>query len=178
MVMPLAGLFGGVSGSVALFLVRSCIALLFFKTLSFKFLAYYIPGLFAALYLAKPNALVRFFIPLVCMILFIAHPEGGRAWMYTLYWFIPMGVYFSTMRSNTFVKSLGSTFTAHAVGSVIWLYATNMGAAYWIGLIPVVAFERLLFASGTTVAYHCIVYLKETVRLPRFVYTVDHKGAA
>lgn len=50
-------------------------------------------------------------------------------------------------------KSLGSTFTAHAVGGAMWNYTVPMTPAAWIALIPVVIFERLLFASGISVSF-------------------------
>jgi hypothetical protein len=51
-------------------------------------------------------------------------------------------------QKNIFFTSLGSTFTAHAVGSVIWLYTIPMTAGMWLALIPIVALERLCFATG------------------------------
>ncbi|HLC50667.1 MAG TPA: hypothetical protein VJI97_04555 [Candidatus Nanoarchaeia archaeon] len=50
-------------------------------------------------------------------------------------------------------KSLGATFTAHAVGGAIWNYIVPMTPAAWIALIPIVIFERLVFASGITISY-------------------------
>ena len=50
-------------------------------------------------------------------------------------------------------KSLGATFTAHAVGGAIWNYIVPMTAKAWIALIPVVVFERLVFASGIAVSF-------------------------
>ena len=50
-------------------------------------------------------------------------------------------------------KSLGATFTTHAVGGAIWNYIAPMTAKAWIILIPIVVFERLLFASGIVVSF-------------------------
>ncbi len=50
-------------------------------------------------------------------------------------------------------KSLGATFTAHAVGGAMWNYIVPMTPAAWIALIPIVIFERLLFASGITISF-------------------------
>ena len=50
-------------------------------------------------------------------------------------------------------KSLGATFTAHAVGGAMWNYIVPMTPAAWIALIPIVIFERLLFASGITASF-------------------------
>ena len=59
------------------------------------------------------------------MILFIAHPVGAAAAPYAFYWFIP--IFIAMMRNRTlWHDALASTFTAHAVGSVIWLYTVPM----------------------------------------------------
>src|SRR3989338_1329003 len=50
-------------------------------------------------------------------------------------------------------KSLGATFTAHAVGGAMWNYLVPMTPAAWIALIPIVIFERLIFASGITISF-------------------------
>jgi hypothetical protein len=51
---------------------------------------------------------------------------------------------------------LGSTFIAHAVGSTIWIYTVPMTAQMWLGLMPLVAIERLCFATGMVVSYHAV----------------------
>ena len=57
---------------------------------------------------------------------------------------------------------LGSTFTAHAVGSVIWLYAGLVpNPETWLALIPVVVLERILFASGMFVGYTIFIAAKK-----------------
>src|SRR5437868_98622 len=48
----------------------------------------------------------------------------------------------------------------HAVGSVIWLYTTPTTVEMWLGLIPVVALERCLFALGMVVMYRVIVFIQ------------------
>ena len=110
--------------------------------------------LFAAVYFAsnrKNLSKASSFIPLVCMGLFWLHPVGQQAWFYALYWLIPLAGKFLSKR--LFFRSLGSTFTAHAVGSTLWLYTVPMPAEAWIALIPVVAMERILFAAGISVSF-------------------------
>jgi hypothetical protein len=104
----------------------------------------------AAIYFGTKNKAVVLVGP-VAMIAFWLHPEGSIAWLYPLYWIIPVAASF--FRQNLFARSLGSTFTAHALGSVAYLYAFNIPAAVWFGLIPVVAFERILFAAGISVSF-------------------------
>ncbi len=55
---------------------------------------------------------------------------------------------------------LASTFIAHSVGSVLWLYTGTMSAAVWMSLIPVVAIERFVFAGGMMVVYYAVSYLR------------------
>jgi hypothetical protein len=86
------------------------------------------------------------------MILFVMHPVGGQAFVYSLYWLIPVALYFIPHRS-LFLTGLGSTFIAHAVGSVIWCYTVPMTAGMWMALMPVVFCERLLFALGMVVMH-------------------------
>ncbi len=162
-VAPLAGAFGGVIGSYITLALRVLLGLLFFNITEFKFLVSYVPGFCASLYWASPNIVIRLFIPLACMVLFIAHPVGLPAFMYTFYWLIPIALYF-VRRKNVFLEALGSTFIAHAVGSVVWLYTMPTTPVLWIGLIPIVAVERLLFASGMVLAHYVLVLVFDQVK--------------
>jgi len=157
-VLPLSGAFGGILGASCVFIVRQFLHLLFFKTISLSFLALCVPGFCASLYWSANNALIRLLLPLACMGLFVAHPIGGQAFFYSLYWLIPVALYFFPQRS-VFAQALGSTFIAHAVGSVIWCYTVPMTAHMWMALMPIVIIERVLFAVGMVVAYHAISYI-------------------
>ena len=160
-IVPLSGLFGGIAGSGALAFIRlmykmAC-AFIVSGTFPLYKLAHVIPGLCASLYFAIPQPFYRVGLPLVCMSLFIAHPVGSQAHTYSFYWFIPLIVYFFKLKGR-FSQALASTFTAHAVGSVlwIWLYPVSLPATLWIGLIPLVAIERLLYASTMVLASYAI----------------------
>ena len=153
-VMPLSGAFGGVFGAAAVFLIRIMLHFLFFKSLSLSFLALCVPGLCASLYWATRSKLVHVLLPVACMGLFVAHSTGYDAFVYSLYWLIPV-ILFYVPYTSLFLHALGSTFIAHAVGSVIWLYTVPMTAATWIGLMPLVALERIFFALGM-VAVHTV----------------------
>jgi hypothetical protein len=76
---------------------------------------------------------------------------GSQVWYYSLYWLIPMVLYFAP--KNLFLRSLGSTFTAHAIGSVLFLYSIPTAPALWIMLLPIVAIERLVFAAGISASF-------------------------
>ncbi|MBI5635393.1 hypothetical protein HY993_00325 [Candidatus Micrarchaeota archaeon] len=108
-------------------------------------------------------------VPLLAIALFIAHPVGGQAWFFAaMFWSIPIlaKLFFS---DNLLAKSLGATFTAHAVGGVVWLYTLPTTPAFWVGLIPVVVYERALFAAGIAVSYVAANAALSRVRLPQFV---------
>jgi len=115
------------------------------------------PMLFAALYFAKysKGKFAQAVVPIACMALFVMHPVGAQAWQYSLYWLIPAAVLL--LPEHLLLRSFGSTFTAHAIGSVIWLYfMPAMAPVVWLALIPVVAFERSLFALGISGSYFAL----------------------
>lgn len=151
--VPLSGAFGGVIGSGMMFLVRQLLHLMFFKTLSLSFLALCVPGLFASLYWTTQHYAIRLLLPLACMVLFVMHPVGAQAFVYSLYWLIPVVLYFVPRRS-LFLHAVGSTFVAHAVGSVIWIYTVPMTAGMFLGLMPIVPLERAIFALGMVVMHN------------------------
>jgi hypothetical protein len=95
--------------------------------------------------------LLRVVLPLLAIILFVFNSVGKQSFLYSFYWFIPVGLYFFERINNNsslFLKSLATTFIAHAVGSFIWLYLIPTTSVYWISLIPVVLVERIIFALG------------------------------
>lgn len=120
------------------------------------------PTLFAVYYfavIAKKKSQGRWIlaIPLLCILAFVIHPVGRQVFYYAvMFWMIPVIAYFK--RDNLFVKSLGTTFTAHAVGGAAWIWAFNLPAHVWNNLIPVVITERILFASGIALSYLAIRY--------------------
>ncbi len=152
--MPLLGTFLGTALAGITLCVQGLSVITRLSLL--KFLAYHIPGFCAAAYWNTQHWLMRCALPLVCMVLFIAHPIGGQAFAYSFYWLIPVTLYV-VQAEGVFWSALGSTFIAHAVGSIIWLYTIPMTADMWLGLIPVVAVERLLFATGMVVAYGVVI---------------------
>ncbi len=148
---PSIGLFlGPLFGALSIFIVKLSDILIHQQIPDGLTLLRFLPMIMATIYIAtksKKNALV----PLVCIVLFVIHPQGRQAWPYALYWLIPLAASFK--KNRLLINSLGSTFTAHAVGSIIFLYAFNLPAAVWLSLIPIVAVERGLFALGIWVAY-------------------------
>jgi hypothetical protein len=111
------------------------------------------PILFAVLYFSKRTR-INFIIPLLCMVAFNLNPIGRSAWQYSLFWLIPAFSYF--FGKNTFIKSLGATFSAHAVGGALWVWTFGLSKEIWLALIPQTMMERLLMAGGITVFYAII----------------------
>ena len=113
--------------------------------------------MFAAYYFARTDFSktdrLGLAVPLACMGLFVLIPSGAEAWYYSLYWLIPVAVRVLGWGRNLVARSLGATFTAHAVGSVIFAYSLPYTAAQWTALMPVVAYERFLFACGIAASY-------------------------
>lgn len=143
---PITGKFlGPILGPLSVLVVKISEMLFTGKAWDWVTILRLLPMPLAAYYFASKSK-NRAIIPGVCMLLFWANPEGRQAWYYALYWLIPVFAAFSP--KNLAAKSLGSTFTAHAVGSVIFLYAFALPASVWQALMPVVALERLFFAGG------------------------------
>lgn len=155
--VPMTGIFGGAALTGLLTLMRALARWMVLGSNPASFLVFHVPGVVAAFYWRSSSRLVKIGLPLLCMALFIAHAPD--AWLYSLYWLIPVGLYVAK-RESIFEKALAATFVAHGVGSVIWAYTIPMTAALWYALIPVVAIERLVFASGMAVVYHAATILE------------------
>ena len=93
------------------------------------------------------------------MLIFWIHPNGS--FYYSLLWVIPvLGIIFD---KNVFFRALGATFSAHAVGSLIWLFTVPMTSLTWFGIIPVALIERSLFAVGISLVYYAVHKLVKSV---------------
>jgi hypothetical protein len=143
---PIGGMFlGPILGAVSALVVYSLNIFIFHKSLDFLTMALVLPPMLAAVYFGLKNKATAIIFP-ICIVLFILNPIGRQAWMYSLIWLIPFVATFFNKR--LILKSLGATFTAHAVGSVIFLYTFGLTPAIWIALIPVVFVERGVFTLG------------------------------
>ncbi len=176
---PLIGLLAGGVGAMTFFFVRTCVQIGMAATLPAFVFACHLPTLAAALYLASlhktqytidfTKKLLLALIPLSCIALFCIHSTGCQAWAYSLFWVIPVATLFIN-HTSLFAHMLGSTFAAHAVGSVVWLYCgPALTPALWLALIPVVMLERLLLASGMTVGYYALSALNIKTHTQKFV---------
>jgi len=156
---PLTGLYGGAAFSITLFGLKS----LFFGIVSPTTLvcpvAWNLPSIAASLYWATKHRFFALFLPLICIIAFIMHPVGLGAWEYSLFWFVPVLIYV-TKPDNLFAHALASTFVAHGVGSVLWLYTAPLTSEQWLALLPLVVVERLVVATGMIIVCKSIAFLK------------------
>jgi len=150
---PTAGAFlGPVFGGIAVFFAQVADYLIVGKEWTWINTLRMLPMIFAVIYFANKRKYWTAIVPAICMVLFMVHPVGRQVWFYSLYWLIPiLGSLFP--KKFLLLRSLGATFTAHAVGGVLWLYTIPMEAGAWVSLIPIVAFERILFAIGIAGSY-------------------------
>lgn len=153
---PTAGAFlGPLFGIISVFFSQLADFLIVGKEWTWINLLRLLPMLLAVYYFGSKKKIFSAVLPLVCIFLFIIHPTGRLAWFYSLYWLIPLlgKVLPEKIPGALLFRSLGATFTAHAIGSTLWLYTVPMPAEAWVGLIPIVAYERILFAVGIAGSY-------------------------
>lgn len=153
---PIAGGFlGPVFGVVSVALAQLADFFIVGKEWSIINMLRFLPMLFAVYYFARRKQAVSIIIPIICIILFVIHPVGRVAWLYSLFWLIPIlgSILPKKVPGSLFFRSYGATFTAHAVGSVLWLYTVPMNAEQWLTLIPITAYERFLFGLGIAGSY-------------------------
>jgi len=148
---PIAGSFLGIAGVAAVGIAKIANAIIGGSALGVMDLLKLSPMMFAAYYFWKNGARgitdkLSIIVPLAAMAAFWLHPIGQQAWFYALYWLVPVIVKF--LPDRLMLRSLGSTFTAHAVGSILFLYTIPTAPALWVALIPIVAIERTAFALG------------------------------
>ncbi len=153
---PVMGFFAGTKENILIFGVRTALAF-FWTGMGVAAFTYHLPTLSGTLYLTTTSKILRSTVPLLCILLFIAHPVGAASIWYTLYWFPPLLMSLKLPRS-IFLRSLASTLTTHAVGSTMWLYSHQTDPLFWHSLVSTVWIERLLFASCMTAAYYGVTY--------------------
>jgi len=174
---PIAGAFlGPVYGIVSVFTVMVTNNLIKDVSWTTGTIIRLFPTLFAVYYFAtisKKEGRWILVVPVLAILIFLAHPNGRQVPQYTLFWIIPLIAY--RFRNNLWMKSLGATFTAHSVGGAAWIWAFNLPASVWQGLIPVVISERLLFATGIAVSFivmkHTLAFLISKGVLPKINFS-------
>ncbi len=153
---PVAGGFLGMAGVAAVFVAKAASFVIGGAPFTFWDAAGLTPMMFAAYYFWKNGARafsdrLSLVVPALAMLAFWLNPIGQQAWIYALYWTIPIIVKF--LPERLLLRSYGATFTAHAIGSVLFLYTVPTVPALWIALIPIVALERSVFALGISATY-------------------------
>lgn len=159
---PIAGSFlGPVVGVLAVLIAEVANFFVAGKSWELLTILRLLPMLFAAYYFGTigkkglRSKIVQTVVPALAIVLFILHPVGRHAWFFALYWTIPIIIVMLDRKysDRVFLRSLGATFTAHSIGGIIWIYLQNTTPEFWIGLIPIVAYERLLFATGISLSF-------------------------
>jgi hypothetical protein len=147
---PIGGMFlGPWLGALSAFFVRGLNVIIFQQQLDFLTIIRFLPAIMAAVYFGLKTKKSAIIFP-ICILLFVLNPIGRQAWLYSAIWLIPFVASF--FKQRLMLNSLGATFTAHAIGSVIFLYSFGLTPAIWLGLIPVVFIERGVFTIGIWVS--------------------------
>lgn len=175
---PIAtGFIGTVPGVIAVFLMQFVNFLIHgAEVVDTGTIIRFFPMLFAAWYFGHKSKF-NWIVPLVAIIAFVAHPIGRTVPYFAAFWLIPMAMYFLRERF-LLARALGATFSAHAVGGALWIWVFALPKAVWVGLIPVVAVERALFAVGIAVMYvvlnNVLAFLVKK-RVVRWEFLVNQK---
>ena len=123
-----------------------------YESFSIISLLFTLPSIMAMLAFKYNNTFFKFVIPVLGILFFLLHPNIGYGKsIYFLLWLIPV---IASLKEHLLTKSIVSTFNAHIVGSIIFLYFVDpINAAFWNTLIPVVIIERLVFSLGIALSY-------------------------
>ena len=153
---PVAGAFlGPVVGVMSVLIAEVASKIVNHATFDLVTILRLTPMLFAAWYFGTKKDKLSFLVPIAAIVLFVAHPVGRQVWYFSLFWVMPIIIKLLPKKygDRIFLRSLGATFTAHAVGGAMWNYLVPMTPQAWVALIPVVIYERLLFASGISASF-------------------------
>lgn len=173
---PIAGAFlGPVFGIVSVLTVEITNMLINHSPWTTGAIIRIFPTLFAVYYFAtlkkSPNNWI-FAVPVLSIFAFLLSKVGTFVPYYTFFWFIPLIAY--KYRNNLYMRSLGATFTAHAVGGAAWVWAFNLPASVWQNLIPVVVSERLLFAAGISISFVVVSKTLSFLASKKLLPSLDH----
>lgn len=153
---PMAGAFlGSVFGVIAVLTAELIDFFVVGKELTWLNVMRLAPMLFAVYYFGSKKRNLNVIFPLIAIGMFLLHPVGRQAWFYSLFWTIPIIARLLPAKYSLSVplRSLGATFTAHAVGGALWIWTVPMTPEMYVALLPITAFERLMFATGIGISY-------------------------
>jgi hypothetical protein len=160
------GFIGTLPGLIAVFFTQLFDFLLNGQHLDAATVVRFATPLAAALYFSRQR-MWTLVIPVAAMLVFWSNPVGRSVWFYALFWLIPLAAYPFSERWLP-ARALGATFTAHAVGGAAYIYLFALPKSVWVGLIPVVAMERIAFAAGITLTYLVLNNLLAYIAAGRF----------
>ena len=168
---PIAGAFLGPLPGISAVLLMQLINFLLHgsKAIDIGTLIRFAPMLFAAMYFGQKTKL-NVVVPILSIIVFNLNPVGRSVWFYSLFWLIPVVCYF-WQDKLLLARSLGATFTAHAIGGAIWIWVFRLPGSVWVGLIPVVIIERLVFAFAMSGFYLAIKLIIEEFK--QYAFNTD-----
>ena len=156
---PIAGAFlGSIFGVIAVLTAELIDFFVVGKEATWLNIMRLAPMLFAVFYFGSKKRNLNVIFPLIAIGMFLLHPVGRQAWFYSLFWTIPIIARLLPAKYSLSVplRRLGATFTAHAVGGALWIWTVPMTPAMYMALVPITAFERLLFATGIAGSYIAI----------------------
>ena len=149
---PISGSFLGTPLGIVSVLATQIMNIVFHGTVIDKGVVIRLfPTLFAVWVFARRERL-SLLVPILAILSFNLNPVGRSVWFYSLFWLIPLLVW-KFREKSLLARSIASTFTAHAVGGAIWIWAFSLPAVVWKGLIPVVIIERSIFTLGIAASY-------------------------
>ena len=126
----------------------------------FPSITFGIPTIVACACWRWEGVFLNIIVPLGCLMVFVLHPSVGYGFWFGFYWLIPVLLHVMQLTKiinrSIFITAIKSTLVAHAVGSVMWCYFVPMTPERWLALIPIVAVERLVFASGMVIAHRIL----------------------
>ncbi len=128
-------------------------------------LLHHMPSFCGSLYLNTKSRILKIIIPVFAILLFLNNSDITKSdiitKLYCLYFAVPILLNLINnkfINRSIFFNCLASTFTTHAVGSILWLYTHKFDQTLYHKLITIVWAERLLFAAIMTTAIHAIQY--------------------
>lgn len=149
---PISGAFLGTPLGIVSVLAMQIVNILFHGTAIDKgVIIRLFPTLFAVWVFSRRDRL-SLLVPIVAIASFNLNPVGRSVWFYSLFWLVPIVVW-RFREKSLIARSLAATFSAHAAGGAVWIWAFNLPASVWVGLIPVVVLERSIFALGISASF-------------------------
>jgi hypothetical protein len=181
---PIPGAFlGSVFGVIAILIAQLIDFVVVGKEVTWINVMRLAPMLFAAYYFGSKKRNLNVIFPAIAIGIFLLHPVGRQAWFYSLFWTIPIIARLLPAKYSLSVplRSLGATFTAHAIGGALWIWTVPMTKAMYVTLLPITFYERILFAAGIGISYVALNVVLDKVldvfkiKIPSDILRLDEK---